>query len=365
MMRILRFIGVCASLGSTCFAAGTYGMRYEVSTDGINWSQSINVPPGALVKFRVGVYFTPGTTVTTAEGKGDAVAVSRFTGSQLVSGKLEGDTIQNLVRVAPSGNPVLLAVNNTTGVIGSNTITSFGGQLLLAIEPYVEVPEYEFVLFRGEISISASQPPHGLTISNNTFGSGNTAGLTFYHSASLTNKQSGRPDPENTREDHNALISVVSGGCPVPGYQSFAGTTTAQPSVPAVFTVTSATAMSYEWYKNGVALTDASRYSGLTTNQLTILNPRPSDAGSYRCRVYSVCFSYSTTFSIPLAITCGGDLSRDGFVDDQDFQAFASAYDAFVCPSAGCAADLNTDGFVDDEDFQIFAMQYDAVLCDP
>lgn len=365
MKQILGIFGLCSLVGSLSLAAGTYGMRYEVSTDGTIWSPSINVPPGALVKFRVGVYFTPGTTVTTTDGKGDAVAVSRFTGSQKVSGLLNGDTIQNLVRVSPTGNPVLLTVSNTTGVIGANTITSFGGQLLFDLDPYVEAPEYEFVLLQGEIKISASQSPHGLTISNNTFGSGSTPGLTFYHSASLVNKQSGRPDPENTREDHNALISVVSGGCPVPGYQSFAGTTTAQPSMPAVFNVTSATAMSYEWYKNGVALTDASRYSGLTTNQLTILQPRPSDAGSYRCRIYSVCFSYSTTFGIPLKVTCGGDLTRDGLVDDQDFQDFASAYDAFVCPPPGCAADMNADGFVDDEDFQVFAIQYDTVLCEP
>ena len=39
MMRILRLFGACALLGSTCLAAGTYGMRYEVSTDGINWTK--------------------------------------------------------------------------------------------------------------------------------------------------------------------------------------------------------------------------------------------------------------------------------------------------------------------------------------
>jgi hypothetical protein len=29
----------------------------------------------------------------------------------------------------------------------------------------------------------------------------------------------------------------------------------------------------------------------------------------------------------------------------------------------GCPADLNADGFVDDVDFQIFAAAYDALLC--
>jgi hypothetical protein len=31
--------------------------------------------------------------------------------------------------------------------------------------------------------------------------------------------------------------------------------------------------------------------------------------------------------------------------------------------SAGCPADLSGDGFVDDIDFQIFAVAYDALLC--
>lgn len=345
-------------------AAGTYGLRYEVSTDGNVWQSSLGVPPDSLVKFRVSAYFTPGTTIITEDGIGDALAVSRFTGSQKVVGRVEGDLIQNLVRVAPSGNPALLTVSNATGVIGTTAVTSFASQLLLTLDPYVGAPEYTFQMIRGEIKIGASLEPRVLTIQSNTYGSGATKGLTFYHSASVENKQSGGPDEGNTRADQNATISVAGSGCPSPGYQSFTGTATAQPSIPAEFMVTSSAGMSYQWYKNGVLLTDAARYHGLATASLTIPQPVPSDAGSYRCRVYSVCFTYSTTFALSLAITCGGDLTRDSFVDDGDFQVFAAAYDAFVCPAA-CGADLNVDGFVDDLDFQVFVTQYDSVLCEP
>lgn len=361
-MRTRIWITLSLLLGPGVCAAGTYGMRYEVSKDGNVWATSISAPPDSLIKFRVSAYFSDGTKILTADGLGNAIVASRFTGSQKVAGRVDGDVIQNLVRTASTGNPALLTVNNASGVIGTTAVTSFASQLIASLAPFAEAPEFTFQILRGEIRIGPSLEPRVLTIQNNTFGSGATPGLTFYHSASIENKQSAAPTADNTREDQIATITVLGSGCPSPGYESFTGTATAQPAVPAVFTVTSAAGMSYEWYKNGVLLTNTNRYAGLFTSSLKIPQPLPSDAGSYRCRVYSLCFTYSTTFALPLTITCGADLSRDGFVDDSDFQVFVAAYDAFVC-SGACAADLNTDGFVDDLDFSLFTVQYDAVLC--
>jgi hypothetical protein len=65
--------------------------------------------------------------------------------------------------------------------------------------------------------------------------------------------------------------------------------------------------------------------------------------------------------------SCLADLNKDGFVNDDDFQIFAQAYNTLDCNSLemspGCPADLNFDGVVDDLDFQIFVIAYDALLC--
>ncbi len=66
-------------------------------------------------------------------------------------------------------------------------------------------------------------------------------------------------------------------------------------------------------------------------------------------------------------MTCPGDLSDDGQVDDPDFSIFVVAYDVLDCADptmpADCPADLNRDGLVDDSDFVIFIAAYDALLC--
>ena len=66
-------------------------------------------------------------------------------------------------------------------------------------------------------------------------------------------------------------------------------------------------------------------------------------------------------------VTCPGDMTFDGFVDDEDFVLFASAYDIFACESPampdGCPADLSGDGFVDDADFVRFIDAYQALFC--
>lgn len=61
-------------------------------------------------------------------------------------------------------------------------------------------------------------------------------------------------------------------------------------------------------------------------------------------------------------VTCDGDLTGDGFVDDSDFVIFAAAYENFECTPA-CPADFNKDGFVDDADFVTFAAAYEAFAC--
>ncbi|MBL8760337.1 MAG: hypothetical protein JNL50_03460 [Phycisphaerae bacterium] len=52
---------------------------------------------------------------------------------------------------------------------------------------------------------------------------------------------------------------------------------------------------------------------------------------------------------------CPGDFNHDGFVNGNDYDEFADAFDA-----ADPAADLNADGFVNGDDYDLFAEHFDA-----
>lgn len=60
-----------------------------------------------------------------------------------------------------------------------------------------------------------------------------------------------------------------------------------------------------------------------------------------------------------IALTCAGDLNKDGVVDDSDFVVFAAAYNNLL----DRAGDLNADLVTDDADFVIFASAYDTLVC--
>lgn len=188
--------------GLAAAANAAWGCKFEV-WDGAAWVSSVNVAPGATVKFRFGAYFDAGTQVTTADGTGNAVALNRFTGSNQFSNFAAGDAFQALVRTASSGNAALLQTSG--GTIGTTAITSFGGQLLLNLPG---APETYYQIYTGEINLGdANLALRTLVFSNKTFGSGTTKGMTFYHDASAANKQSG--EPASGRADITASINVI------------------------------------------------------------------------------------------------------------------------------------------------------------
>ncbi len=196
---IAAVVGI-AGLATAANAA--WGCKFEV-WDGAAWVSSVNVAPGATVKFRFGAYFDAGTQVTTADGTGNALALNRFTGSNQFSNFAAGDAFQALVRTASSGNVALLQTSG--GTIGTTAITSFGGQLLLSLP---SAPETYFQIYTGEINLGdANLALRTLVFSNKTFGSGTTKGITFYHDASANNKQSNQP--ETGRADITASINVI------------------------------------------------------------------------------------------------------------------------------------------------------------
>ena len=65
------------------------------------------------------------------------------------------------------------------------------------------------------------------------------------------------------------------------------------------FTITATGASTYQWYHNGVILSDSDMYSGTTTSTLTISNPTTSEAGTFTCIVNSaICPVTSSTVTL-------------------------------------------------------------------
>lgn len=191
--------------GLAAAANAAWGLKYEVSKDGVSWSSSVNANPGDVIKIRFGAYFDVGTQITTPEGTGNALALNRFTGSNQVTNLGAGDVIQGIVRTISSGNAALTNVVGNT--IGGTGITSFGSQLFLASLPNPAETYKE--IYVGEVKV-VSGLVRTMVFKNKTFGSGTTAGLTFYHDASQATKQSAAPNTSNpARSDIEASINVI------------------------------------------------------------------------------------------------------------------------------------------------------------
>lgn len=199
--------GVVAVAGLAAGANAAWGLKFEVWNNATStWGSSVNAAAGDVVKFRFGAYFDADSApvITTADGTGTAQALTRFTGSNQATGFVAGDVFQNVARTISSGNPALIQVAGAT--IGTSQVTSFGSQLFLADVPLETYKE----IYIGEVKIGADNSVRTIEIKNKTFGSGNTAGLTFYNNASLVNKQSGAPQAGGPgRLDQIASINVV------------------------------------------------------------------------------------------------------------------------------------------------------------
>ena len=263
-------------------ALAAWGLRFEVSKDGVFWSPSVHAFAGETVKFRFGAYFTPGTTVTTLDGIGNAIAMNRFTGQNRVDGMIPGDAIQNVQTAISVLNPSLLQV--TGNLIGTTAITSFGSQLPLNLAPYAANPETERPIYTGEILVGSTPGYREMVIRSNQFGAGTVQGLTFFSSTSVANRYSAKPDDAGARLDLNATITINCNGPtigtpPVP--------VTACAASPAQFSVgaTGTGLLEYQWRKNTVPI------NGATSSVLAFVSVSPDDVGNYDCVVTDDCDS--------------------------------------------------------------------------
>lgn len=282
-MRTNRVFGAAGWLGAvvtiSTAADAAWGLKYQV-WNGTQWVQSVAVDavPGTVIQFRFGAYFDVDSppAITTADGAGTAMALARFTGSNQATGFAGGDIFQNVVRTISSGNPALISISGAT--IGTTAVTSFGSQVFLGdlfLEPYKEI-------YKGEVKLGSDTSVRTIVIKNKTYGSGTTAGLTFYNSASLSNKQSGKPDNPEGRVDINATIIV---GCDTPTIDVPPANQQACVGGSATFSVHASGpgTLTYQWRKNSNPI------NGATSASYEISPVTIGDAGSYDCVVANDC----------------------------------------------------------------------------
>jgi len=346
-------------------AGATWGLRFEVSSDGATWSQSIDAHHGDVVKFRMSSYFTPGTKIGTISGIGNAIVFAQFCGQTKVDGMLSDDTFQNLAEDTESALWNLFQISGN--LIGLGDITSVAGSLYSnKLMPFVANPELVTPIYHGEIKISDDPTQRTLVLQNSLFGGGTRPGLQFWCDANTQSWKRQAPVPEEgPHTDVNATIQVNPGPCDAIDVSGgIAVTSDGANATPLVLNSMVPGTYLLRWFKDGVALSDDSRISGSQTSTLTIFPSIALDSGSYTLRVRSNCSSVFTA-SGNVAVACSADLNADAIVEDSDFVIFAAAYSDLICPAspAACPADLNADGFVDDSDFVAFAAQYNALSC--
>ncbi len=118
--------------------------------------------------------------------------------------------------------------------------------------------------------------------------------------------------------------------------------------------------LSYQWQKDGVALSDGPHYSGAATTMLTVLNATDQEAGQYRCVVSNSSGSTpsnTATLTVLGPPVAPGDMDRDGDVDQEDFGLFQACMTGSMAPQddPDCKdAKLDGDSAVDAGDAIIF-----------
>ncbi|MFO0836820.1 MAG: S8 family serine peptidase [Phycisphaerales bacterium] len=118
----------------------------------------------------------------------------------------------------------------------------------------------------------------------------------------------------------------------------------------ALFSVTAAgTSIGYQWKKDGNDI------SGANASSYSIAATDLNDSGSYTVVISNSCGSLESNPAVLTVNPCPADLNADGFVNGDDYDAFASAFDA-----GEPGADFNHDGFVNGDDYDAFASAFEA-----
>jgi lysophospholipase L1-like esterase len=114
--------------------------------------------------------------------------------------------------------------------------------------------------------------------------------------------------------------------------------------------------ITYQWRRDGAPLTDDGRIAGAGTPHLSISEVETADAGAYDCVLTGPCGS-ATSAAAVLTVTalCPADFNRDGWVNGDDADSFAWAFDV-----GDQSADFDGNSWVNGDDADGFALAFEA-----
>lgn len=130
-----------------------------------------------------------------------------------------------------------------------------------------------------------------------------------------------------------------------------------QPGATAQFSVGATTngAPAYQWLRDGNPLSNSGKFSGVNSATLTITNCSIAEIGDYSVTVSAPACGSETSNPASLRIRCPGDFNLDGYVNGNDYDAFAGLFEV-----GDHGADFNHDGYVNGNDFDAFAEHFEA-----
>lgn len=122
--------------------------------------------------------------------------------------------------------------------------------------------------------------------------------------------------------------------------------------------VLSGIADSYQWLKDGVAISQGQN-STATTDTLLLDQVLPADAGRYSCVVSGPCGQVTTREAVLTVCDNRGDLNCDGVVDLSDLSALLTNFGRADSPPR-YAGNVNGDAFVDLSDLSTLLSEFGA-----
>jgi hypothetical protein len=133
-------------------------------------------------------------------------------------------------------------------------------------------------------------------------------------------------------------MTVVVDACSAPSFSTQPTAFNGCLGQNASFTIAASGASTYQWRKNGVAMSNAGRNSGVDTPSLSIANVHADDRANYDCLVTASCGSTTPSNSVALNL-CPADFNCSGAVNVQDIFDFLNGWFA-----SSATADYNDDG---------------------
>ena len=113
--------------------------------------------------------------------------------------------------------------------------------------------------------------------------------------------------------------------------------------------------LTYQWFKDGIPLSNSATVSGATSPNLTISPTDANTAGQYRCRVTDFCGT-ANSGTIIVGVRCLADVNMSGTADPGDFTAWIAAFNT----NDVSKADQNCDGILTPADFTAWIANFNA-----